>query len=274
MEERELKDKWKDFNISFKTIKNGMDLSTLTLSSLLAAKDYSLQNALSQSGRTFKNLKIWLLSSFTGLHKLKEYSNYDVGFTEENPYLWSIPKSQAIKLLGNFSYFVHISDLQEEYLKRKLSGSAQEVRSFLHPNSILGRHINNTLREELLASERYLVSPNTSHITNFLFPQMVWVFQRNINQMIEEDKKWIENTIYYCKGFDVRFINDRNYQDYLTDQTDIESTIRQLEDYPLISEDFKAEIISKLIVYYILRQNGGIYIAKDVYLTEQLAWVN
>ena len=91
------------------------------------------------------------MSSFTGLDKLKQYTNFDVGFNTNNIYLWSQPISKVTSLLGDFHYIIHISKEEESYLNQQL---VDPKTIFVHPSSFLVEHVLNfTLFDQLLNSE-------------------------------------------------------------------------------------------------------------------------
>lgn len=59
------------------------------------------------------------MSSFTGLDKFKEYTNFDVGFDSNNVYLWSMPTRKATALVGQIQYLIHLSGRAESFLNRE-----------------------------------------------------------------------------------------------------------------------------------------------------------
>lgn len=89
---------------------SGADLSRLTLQHILAAKSTRLGPFQLFKNWGLSEYGVWVISSFTGIDKLKEYTNFDVGFNSKNIYLWSLSSSKLASLLGNFQYFVHLSD--------------------------------------------------------------------------------------------------------------------------------------------------------------------
>ena len=83
------------------------------------------------------------MNSFTGFDKLKEYTNFDVGFDSNNPYLWSLPFARLTALLGKFDYLIHLSDKQEDYLNLQFIISNESTQAIIHPNSLLAKELIN-----------------------------------------------------------------------------------------------------------------------------------
>jgi hypothetical protein len=72
--------------------------------------------------------------------------------------------------------------------------------------------LNFTLLKELLASESQIAENNkTKHEKDVSFPKLVWVYMENPLNIRDEEKKWMENTNYYCSGYDVRIISSLDF---------------------------------------------------------------
>lgn len=127
---------------------------------------------------------MWLLNSFTGLGKLKEYSNFDIGFDSSNPYLWSLPIARLTVLLGIFEYLIHLSDKQESYLNVQFVISKERTQAIIHPNSLLAKELLNfTLLEQLVSQnvdkgeeDEANHSSKVNELKRLTFPKLVWLY--------------------------------------------------------------------------------------------------
>jgi hypothetical protein len=97
------------FNITFKSMRTGAELSRITLNAIFAARNHRFGGLAKHQDWALAEFEVWVLNSFTGLDKLKEYTNFDVGFNTNNIYLWSLPASKLASILGEFQYLVQIS---------------------------------------------------------------------------------------------------------------------------------------------------------------------
>lgn len=141
---------------------------------------------------------VWLLNSFTGLGKLKEYTSFDNGFDSNNPYLWSLPFARLTALLGTFDYLIHLSDKQEGYLNVQFIISKERTQAIIHPNSLLAKELLNfTLLEQLVSqnvekgSDEAEHSDKISELKRLAFPKLVWLFSEDITEPKDDEKRWL-----------------------------------------------------------------------------------
>lgn len=83
-------------------MKSGAELSKITFHSILTARNIRFGELSTRRNWALQQFGVWGLNSFTGLDKLKQYTNFDVGFDANNIYLWSLPTDKLFSLLGKF----------------------------------------------------------------------------------------------------------------------------------------------------------------------------